>query len=576
MSEIGSSDKIKIDASYAVLGEVKITPSDTSFGFLLEKVTGASGIDVWSETGVSGLLLVLGGAPGVTGPQGAQGPEGATGDIGSQGDTGPNGTQGPAGYTGPEGPTGSQGPGGDTGAIGAQGDTGPVGSQGDAGVEGPTGALGPEGSMGPQGNPAPTGLIPYESELITLARPLSTMDAATIEREALCIATSFGSWTGHATSPDAIYLTGGTGYDGASSSCQIITAGVSGSPYIELTGQSINQTGLVWEIALKVDNRAGLLNSGMYFEFDAGNSALTTFGRWYLDDAYGASIQTIFENGQWCKLCFPMQPHYTETSFTSTNIQRLRIRIYDRVGGGTTVLIGRVSLISDQKWLYPLGCGTIFLDGSHESAYTLAKPIMDALNLRGTLMCVGDLENTAGFLTTAELNEFRDDGWDVCILSPTLAIWTSTFPVIDYATLVSALQTERARYIAAGWNADFVAYPKGAFSIGGATDAKVAVQAAGFRAARTIWSNVNSHFPPCDLYTLRAKTIAGGVTTAAQIAIIAAQISAGPGMLGFVFNDIVTGTPSTQDECNVNIFGEMLDRIRGTGVKLLPLSEILP
>lgn len=100
MSEINSTDKNKIDGSYAVLGEVKITPSDTSFGYLIDKVTGTSGIDVWSETGVSGLFLVFGATSGVTGPQGAQGPQGDTGAIGPQGDT----VTGPQGATGPTGP----------------------------------------------------------------------------------------------------------------------------------------------------------------------------------------------------------------------------------------------------------------------------------------------------------------------------------------------------------------------------------------------------------------------------------------------------------------------------------------
>jgi len=102
MAEIGSSDKIKIDASYAAIGEVKINPSDTSFGYLIDKVTGTSGVEVWCETGTSGLFLVFGATSGVTGPEGAQGPQGDTGAIGPQGDT----------VTGPQGATGPTGPGG--------------------------------------------------------------------------------------------------------------------------------------------------------------------------------------------------------------------------------------------------------------------------------------------------------------------------------------------------------------------------------------------------------------------------------------------------------------------------------
>lgn len=100
MSEINSTDKNKIDGSYAVIGEVKITPSDTSYGFLVDKVTGTSGVEVWTETGASGLWLVIGATSGVTGPEGAQGPQGDTGSIGPQGDT----VTGPQGATGPTGP----------------------------------------------------------------------------------------------------------------------------------------------------------------------------------------------------------------------------------------------------------------------------------------------------------------------------------------------------------------------------------------------------------------------------------------------------------------------------------------
>jgi hypothetical protein len=109
MSEINSSDKIRIDASYAARGQVEVAtlagfPTNASYDYLEDKVTGTSGVGVWMETGPSGSVLLVGVGPGspasgVTGPEGAQGPQGDTGDKGPQGDsvTGPDGATGPAG-----------------------------------------------------------------------------------------------------------------------------------------------------------------------------------------------------------------------------------------------------------------------------------------------------------------------------------------------------------------------------------------------------------------------------------------------------------------------------------------------
>jgi len=105
MSEIGPRDKIRIDASYAARGQVEVAtlagfPTNPSYGYLENKVTGTSGVGVWMETGASGSVLLVGITAGVTGPLGAQGPQGDTGQKGPEGDT----PTGPEGATGPAGP----------------------------------------------------------------------------------------------------------------------------------------------------------------------------------------------------------------------------------------------------------------------------------------------------------------------------------------------------------------------------------------------------------------------------------------------------------------------------------------
>lgn len=104
MSEINASDKIRIDASYAARGQVEAAtlagfPTNPTYDYLADKVTGVSGIGVFWGTGESGSVLIIGIDSGITGPQGAQGPQGDTGDKGPQGDTvtGPQGATGPAG-----------------------------------------------------------------------------------------------------------------------------------------------------------------------------------------------------------------------------------------------------------------------------------------------------------------------------------------------------------------------------------------------------------------------------------------------------------------------------------------------
>ena len=403
--------------------------------------------------------------------------------------------------------------------------------------------------------------------------------AGLVQDDAYVIATApFANWSTHVTGSATINLTGGDGYNGAASSVLMTTDGNSGACYIDSPAITLDATGMRVNIAVKIAARSKLLSSAgtPYLAVYFSNSDFSNFSQFYLDDVYGASVQPIWTANEWTQISFPWPARYVSGSPTRNSVTKMRIRVWDvgGNGGSTTVQIGKISLVADMAARYPTGAATIHFDDGYDSVYTLAYPLMAKRAVRGVCHLITDQIGAAGKMTASQLTELANAGWDICSHAPTLAIHTATFPGTNYAALVAALTADRAYFTAQGWNSNFIAYPGGFVDIGGATNGRTAVVAAGYKAARTIFSNINGAYPPTDPYMLHAKTT-DNTTTVATIATIASQLATAPAHLGFVFHQLTTGSADTATKCTTANFAQMLDSIIGRGVAVRTLSELI-
>jgi len=417
------------------------------------------------------------------------------------------------------------------------------------------------------------------SQLASLQFASTKNFAGLVQDDAYVIATApFANWSTHVTGSATINLTGGDGYNGAASSVLMTTDGNSGACYIDSPALTLDMTGMRINIAVKIADRSKLKSSAgvPYLSVYYTDAPFTNFGQFSLDDVYGASIQPIWTANEWTQISFPWPARYSEGTPTRNSVAKMRVRVWDVGGNGgtTTVQIGKISLVADMAARYPTGAATIHFDDGYDTVYSLAYPLMAKRAVRGVCHVITDQIGAAGKMTAAQLTELSNAGWDVCAHAPTLAIHTATFPGTNYAALVAALIADRAYYTAQGWNSNFIAYPGGFADVGGATNGRTAVIAAGYKAARTIFSNINGAYPPTDPYMLYAKTT-DNTTTVATIAALAAQLAAAPAHLSFIYHQLTTGTADTSTKCTTANFAQMLDSIIGRGVAVRTLSELI-
>ncbi len=399
-----------------------------------------------------------------------------------------------------------------------------------------------------------------------------------VETDEQVLFTSFAGWTVHTTGGASVALTGGDGYESAASAAVLTTDGAGGDVYIESPVLSaVDLTRARLRMALKVTDRSLLGSGAPWIEVTIGDASLASYYQFYWDDAWASDIQPIVADGEWSESSWPWPARTAVGTPDRSAIAKIRFRIYDNGGGqSTSVELGKVSTVADMADLYPTGLITVWFDDGYESVYTQAFPVLSALGLRASFAVITDAIGTTDYVTLAELQKLAAAGWDIVEHSPTGAMHASGLTAVDSSVLLPALVADRAWFASQGFSNKYLAYPSGNWSIGGATNARAVAIAAGFTGARTIWSDNPDVFPPSDPFTLRTKTVSGITTTNDQIATLTQWVTTGPAMLGFLYHQVITGIPTTDDQIDVDTFEQQMTILRNSGAQILTISEVLP
>lgn len=88
---------------------------------------------------------------------------------------------------------------------------------------------------------------------------------------------------------------------------------------------------------------------------------------------------------------------------------RIRVGVLNQANTGNVLYI---RAIRDGDYHKPQVI--IDFDDEKTTAYTEAFPVMEALNIKGSMNVISSAVGGSGFMTQAQLQEMYDDGWDMC------------------------------------------------------------------------------------------------------------------------------------------------------------------
>jgi peptidoglycan/xylan/chitin deacetylase (PgdA/CDA1 family) len=208
-------------------------------------------------------------------------------------------------------------------------------------------------------------------------------------------------------------------------------------------------------------------------------SSVSNFSKYF---SYG--FASVLHEG-WNKLTIPRSAWTNGGGEDWENVMiRFRVRVY---ANGTDE---QVVYLDDMKMgVYSRPKVAISFDDGWESVYTIAYPYMKARGIRGTLFIIESRINTAGYMTTAMLQELFDNGWDICNHTVNHINMSSYTEEQAYEELVGCRDWIREN----GWDrnnsASHVAYPNGGYGDG----VLAAMESLGMITGRTIINRCQSH-----------------------------------------------------------------------------------
>jgi hypothetical protein len=597
--------------------------------------TGAQGPK--GDTGDTGPQGVAG-AAGATGPPGETGPvgpPGATGETGPKGDTGDTGPQGEAGPAGPPGATGAQGSKGDTGDTGPQGPAGPQPPLGAAGA-GPTVALKSDdptttnprtptahasthatggtdpltltqaqitglqaalAALLPLAGGTLTGDLEVEGRLTTagFALPLTPpASARPAWRDASSIVTLMQSGHGWTTSGTigSSNLNDTATYAKGTQCATVTTAGGGagaglqklGMPAMDLTGKSVR-------LLLKVDD----ITHVSFLNFFIGTSSLANNFKWIFQRATSTTSQNWIQSGEWVLATLSWADvnaasgsyslSSTGVPSTTSGFTDMRVQAVDDAGGTVTLHVQAVELVADTSETFPNGVVSITFDDSYDTAYNLARPVMENLGQRGTLYTIADAIGQSGFQTLAQLKTLDRVGWEIAGHAYTRAKHDVGYNTLTGREVGDELRNLRAWLVSNGFTSAQFSYPRGFFgqTTDGASIEELTRQY--FSTGRSInYDSTVESFPPPMPSRMRAVSSIGSVIGSGNRAYPANLVGAGGlldrcqlegSWLQLTFHKIVSGTASVTTECSVTDFTTIMNGIASRNIPVRTVDDVI-
>ena len=293
-----------------------------------------------------------------------------------------------------------------------------------------------------------------------------------------------------------------------------------------------------------------------------------------------ASYETEFlKPGEWVSitLCPASLASFSVGVLAFDAIRDFAISVHDDGANPAVVYFGGMQVIPAEQ-VFPHGVVSLTFDDGLASPYLNALPEMKRHGFRGTAYLIHDLVGSAGYLTSAQLDELGNAGWELAAHADSTRIHNAPRGLVDVAGrgMLNDWQRERAWLSARHARGfDDLAFPLGSF------DRRVMgeLQRYGeFQTARTTNFRSVETLPVADRYRLR--TISYDVTVPigppdrlASVKWRIDQIAHYGGWLILTFHEVMK-EHATGSAISVARFSEVLEYIERRNVPVRTVAEV--
>ncbi|MBQ2262721.1 MAG: polysaccharide deacetylase family protein [Loktanella sp.] len=455
-----------------------------------------------------------------------------------QGEPGPQGEVGPEGPIGFTGPQGIQGETGDVGPAGEQGIQGPIGFTGSRGPKGDTGEVGPQGVQGQQGPQGDVGIQAPLTRQIYRREPFATYDNLS----------DWSDWYAAGTvnlADTTDPIEGSTSISLIPSSALSQLVGVTKSQSLDLSDKHLR----LW---VKCSNWNEVQSVDVLVDTSDG------FSSFYIVNLKQFLTNIAPRNGEWIEAVVPRGGFNSEGTPSWSTVNRIIIRQVNFADAQPTTYVAGLGF--PKQGVANRGVVSINFDDSNESAYTVAKPIMDRYSYKGSMYAIHDLLGVGGFMTQAQTDRMHLDGWDVS------GHGQFNLATLDEAGREADLAASQAWLKLHGYRgSDHYSYPNG-----GHNDAvKNSVQKY-FSSARTINGLIQpiTYIKPTEL---NAFTVSATTDVEVLKTIVDSAMATGD-WINVVFHAVVP-VPTRETEYPIALFEEFIDYLNTVGANVLPVSQ---
>lgn len=243
-------------------------------------------------------------------------------------------------------------------------------------------------------------------------------------------------------------------------------------------------------------------------------------------------------------------------------IVKIRIRCFPTAGNVSILSLDRLQYNTQMKPFV-----VISFDDATVTNYTKGFSYIRSKNMVATFFAITDLIDTAGFLTSAQLQEMHISKMDIGNHTSESTDLTTLSQAAAQALLTNAETALNALGLSRASN--HVAYPYGQYN----DTVEAAMTAAGMLTGRTVSGTPANDYtwPLTSMYRLPARNFDSTISLATAKGYIDTLVSTKRGM-NFLFH-ILNDSTAGENTWKTSDFQELMDYIASSGVQTLTISE---
>lgn len=338
---------------------------------------------------------------------------------------------------------------------------------------------------------------------------------------------TIGDWTAGGTAGGSITVDSTVYTEGTGSLKVTTTSGTSSVYYATKTISRSFATDQTLYVDVYIVDKSTVNNVTIYLTSDSGFTK-------YFSKAFNSGI---LRNG-WNRMSVN-RTQWTNTGsddWANTMI-RLRVRV-DAVDNNIAIAYFD-NLIAGR---YARPKFVFRFDDNRDSQYTTAYPIMRQFGFKGSVFVIKDKVDTAGYMTSAQMQELHNNGWDMCNHTTTHTDLSSQ----DLPTQTNELSVCSAYLAGRGWTRRnehlHAVFPYGGYN----SDTLLALASSNMLTGGTILSPKSTIYPVDNTQLFTVDNIVQTVNITTALAAVDRAIADG-GLTTFLFH-IITGTAVASTE----------------------------